>query len=81
MMMCLSLRKNGIIALAQDFKSRFTHIPNITSEYRLTGQMAADFLLQKGFRHFAFYGYKDVVWSQEALRRISRAHYCTRFWC
>lgn len=58
-------RKNGIIALAQDFKSRFTHIPNITSEYRLTGQMAADFLLQKGFRHFAFYGYKDVVWSQE----------------
>ena len=40
-------RKNGIIALAQDFKSRFSVIPNITSEYKLTGQMAADFFLQK----------------------------------
>ena len=52
-------RKNGIIALAQDFKSRFSVIPNITSEYKLTGQMAADFFLQKGFRNFAFYGYEN----------------------
>lgn len=58
-------REQGIVVLAQDFKSRFTTIPNITSEYRLTGRMVADFFLQKGFRHFAFYGYKDVVWSSE----------------
>jgi hypothetical protein len=58
-------RKNGIIALAQDFKSRFSVIPNITSEYKLTGQMAADFFLQKGSRNFAFYGYENVVWSEE----------------
>ena len=58
-------RQNGIVALAQDFKSRFSVIPNITSKYELTGQMAADFFLQKGFRNFAFYGYKDVVWSEE----------------
>ena len=58
-------RENGIIALAQDFKSRFSVIPNITSEYKLTGQMAADFFLQKGFRNFAFYGYENVVWSEE----------------
>lgn len=58
-------RENGIIALAQDFKSRFSVIPNITSKYELTGQMAADFFLQKGFRHFAYYGYRDVVWSEE----------------
>ncbi len=58
-------RKNGIIALAQDFKSRFSVIPNITSKYELTGQIAADFFLQKGFRNFAYYGYKDVVWSEE----------------
>ncbi len=57
--------QNGIVALAQDFKSRFSIIPNITSRYELTGQMAADFFLQKGFRHFAYYGYKDVVWSEE----------------
>lgn len=58
-------RENGIMALAQDFKSRFTCIPNITSHYLLTGQMGADFFVQKGFRHFAYYGYKDVVWSEE----------------
>lgn len=58
-------RENGIVALAQDFQSRFSVIPNITSRYELTGQMAADFFLQKGFRNFAFYGYKDVVWSEE----------------
>lgn len=58
-------REHGIVALAQDFRSRFTTLPNITSEYRLTGQMVADFFLQKGFRNFAFYGYKDVVWSAE----------------
>lgn len=58
-------RQNGIIALAQDFKSRFSVIPNITSRYKQTGQMAADFFLQKGFRNFAFYGYKDVVWFEE----------------
>ena len=27
--------------------------------------MAADFFLQKGFRNFAFYGYENVVWSEE----------------
>lgn len=58
-------RRQGIVALAQDFKSCFSVIPNITSEYKLTGRMAADFFLQKGFKHFAFYGYEDVVWSAE----------------
>lgn len=58
-------RENGIVALAQDFKSRFSVIPNITSDYRQTGRMAADFFLHKGFKHFAFYGYAGVIWSQE----------------
>lgn len=58
-------RKNGIIALAQDYKARFSNIPNITGDYRKTGKMAAEFFLNKGFQHFAFYGYRDAVWSQE----------------
>lgn len=56
---------NGIVAVAQDYKSRFSSIPNITSDYRLAGRMAADFFRQKGYRNFAFFGYKDVVWSTE----------------
>lgn len=42
-------RQNGIIALAQDYKERFTNIPNITGDYRKTGQMGAEFFLTKGF--------------------------------
>lgn len=58
-------RENGIIAIAQDYKSRFKKIPNITGNYHKTGKMAAEFFLNKGFQHFAFYGYRDTVWSQE----------------
>ena len=43
-------RENGIIAIAQDYK---------------TGRMAAEFFLRKGYQNFAFYGYRDTVWSQE----------------
>ena len=58
-------RRNGIVALAQDYKSKFSSIPNITGDYFTTGRMAADLYLHKGFRNFAFFGYKDVCWSDE----------------
>jgi LacI family transcriptional regulator len=58
-------KENGIVAIAQDFKSRFTDIPNITGAHRLTGRMGADYFIRKGFKHFAFYGFKDIVWSYE----------------
>lgn len=58
-------RRNGIIAIAQDFKRRFNSIPNITSNYHDTGRLAARFFIEKGYKHFAFYGYKDTVWSDE----------------
>lgn len=57
--------RNGIIAIAQDFKRRFNNIPNITSNYHDTGRLAARFFIEKGYEHFAFYGYKDTVWSDE----------------
>ena len=58
-------QKNGIVALAQDYKKKFTTIPNITADYVQTGRMAADLYLHKGFRNFAFFGYKGVCWSEE----------------
>jgi LacI family transcriptional regulator len=58
-------KENGIAAIAQDFKSRFTEIPNITGAHRLTGQMGAEYFIRKGFKNFAFYGFKDIVWSSE----------------
>ena len=76
-------RKNGIIALAQDYEIRFDSIPNITSEYFLTGSIAADFFLGRGFRNFAFFGYANSVWSHERgegfRERIVNAGYGNSF--
>lgn len=58
-------RENSIVVVAQDYKSRFSCIPNITGNYKKTGQMAAEFFISKGYRSFAFYGYEDAVWSKE----------------
>lgn len=55
----------GIPVIAQDFKERIDGIPNITGAYRETGKMAAEYFLKKGFRNFAFYGFKNIVWSRE----------------
>ncbi|RRB07623.1 DNA-binding transcriptional regulator [Larkinella rosea] len=57
--------KAGIAVIAQDFKERFDDIPNITGAYHEAGAMAADYFLKKGFTQFAFYGFKDIVWSRE----------------
>lgn len=59
---------HGIVALAQDYKQRFSNLPNITSDYHKAGRMAAQFFIQKGYKNFAFFGYKDVVWSEERCR-------------
>ena len=58
-------RKNGIVAMAQDYITKFTTIPNITGDYIRTGKMAAEYFLAKGFTNFGFFGYNGVCWSDE----------------
>ena len=55
----------GIYVIAEDFKERFSDIPNITGGYQETGEMGAKYFLEKGFKNFAFYGFKNIVWSRE----------------
>lgn len=55
----------NIPVIAQDFKERFTDIPNITGDYRETGRLGAEYFLKKGFKNFAFYGFGNIVWSRE----------------
>lgn len=59
------LMNEGIAVVAQDFKERHSSIPNITGNYQKTGQIGAAYFLRKGFKHFAFYGFKNIVWSRE----------------
>ena len=61
-------RQNGMVAVAQDYISPFTEIPNITGDYLLTGTMAARRLSGHGFKHFGFFGYEGVCWSDGRLR-------------
>ena len=64
--------KNGIVVVAQDFKKRFAGIPNITADYLGTGQMAARFFLDRGFRNFGFFGFRNVCWSDERCEGFRR---------
>ena len=59
--------KNGIVVVAQDYKKRFKSIPNITGDYKAQGRMAARYYLDRGFKNFGFFGFKDVCWSDERL--------------
>lgn len=57
--------ENGLIAVAQDFKTRFADIVNITGQNYEAGVMGAEYFMNKGFRNFGYYGLSNVVWSDE----------------
>ncbi len=59
------LVREGISVVGQDFKERHNNIPNITGDYFKTGRMGAEYFLKKGFENFAYYGFKNIVWSRE----------------
>ena len=64
--------ENGIVAIAQDYKKKFTTIPNVTADYLGTGRMAARFFIERGFRNFGFFGFNDVCWSDERCEGFRR---------
>ncbi len=70
---------SGFCVVAQDYKERFKAIPNITGEYEKNGVMAAEYFLSKGYKNFAFYGFKDYVWSHERslgyIKRLKQQGY------
>ena len=58
------LRKLEIPAIIHDYKESTNKIYNMTGEYFKTGEMAAKFFLNRGFKNFAFYGSEDRIWSR-----------------
>ena len=59
------LLNEGISVVAQDFKERHEIVPNISGDYKKTGIMGAEYFLRKGYQNFAFYGFRNIVWSRE----------------
>lgn len=72
-------KKANIPLIAQDYKERLQDVPNITGAYKEAGRMAAEYFLKKGFKNFAFYGFKNIVWSRERAEgfkgRVKEAGY------
>jgi LacI family transcriptional regulator len=48
-------------------------VPNIFDEKGTIGKMAADYLLDLGFRHFAYCGFENICWSQDRCEGFCRA--------
>lgn len=65
--------QNGIVVVAQDYIRRFNGIPNITADYHGTGRMAAEYFIERGYRNFAFFGFRDVCWSDERYEGFKKA--------
>lgn len=59
------LNRLKIPIIIQNYKERADKICNITGDYFKTGEMAANFFLNRGFSNFAYYGFKDMIWSRE----------------
>ncbi len=52
----------------QNYKARSSRFSNLTGDYIGTGVKVADFFINHKFKQFAYYGVKDVIWSEERLQ-------------
>lgn len=59
-----SILKLGKPAIVSNVETeRIAGLPNIISDHKAIGRMAAEHLIERGFRHFAFCGYGGLFWS------------------
>jgi LacI family transcriptional regulator len=64
----------GIPVIVAPYTKPFAGVPNIISDDRAIGRMAADYLLRRGFRHFAYCGFGDLFyWSRDRGRSFCQA--------
>lgn len=59
------LNSLNVPIIVQNYAERNKAVSNLTGDYYKTGAMAAGFFISKGFHNFAFYGYKNAIWSRE----------------
>ena len=55
----------NIPIIVQNYRSRIPGVCNLTGDYVGTGHMAADYFINQGYKHFAYYGISESVWSRE----------------
>ena len=62
------LESLNIPFVLQNTRRRSEIYSNLTGDYVRTGQMAAEYFRKKHFTSYAFFGIKDVIWSEEKGR-------------
>ncbi len=59
------LAELDIPVVLQNNRSRSNIYSNLTGDYEGTGKMAAEYFRKKFFINYAYYGVKDIIWSEE----------------
>ncbi|WP_020526262.1 xylose operon transcription regulator XylR [Flexithrix dorotheae] len=60
-----AIKEEGIPVVVQDLRNRLKSSSSITGAYFEAGKIGAEYFIKKGYKHFAFYGFNDIVWSRE----------------
>ena len=58
----------GIPIVLRTVDNDYPDLPMLSGEYREIGRMAARFFLRQHYEHFAVFGYKGLIWSQDRLQ-------------
>jgi LacI family transcriptional regulator len=64
------LRARGLAVVDLNDRHGYLGLPRISSDMRAVGRMAAEHLLERGFRNIAFCGFGGEIWSQERLEGV-----------
>lgn len=59
------LAELDIPVVLQNNRTRSSIYSNLTGDYEGTGKMAAEYFRKKFFINYAYYGVKDIIWSEE----------------
>lgn len=62
------LKDLTIPVVLQNNRSRSSIFSNLTGDYYGTGQMAAQYFIRKRFSEFAYFGMRNIVWSEERCK-------------
>lgn len=59
------LEELNMPVVLQNNRMRSSIYSNLTGDYEETGKMAAEYFRKKFFINYAYYGVKDIIWSEE----------------
>ena len=61
----------GIPLIARGTRGKIPGVINIVVDSKAIGKMAAEHLLERNLKHFAYYGFSDIFWSQNSEKSFS----------